>query len=358
MPEIVDGPGGPERAAQALANGRLVALPTESGYEIAAPALQPAAVAQLQNIAGHEPVAIVLTTAGEAADWLPYLGPPASRLLRKFGPGPWQLIADGGADFGLAQRLTEPVRIAVCPERHLAMRWPDRPSWALVARFLKQPLMSAGLTPALTTAAQAAESLGDSVALIMDGGPCSGAGPVTRLRVTGKQWQIERPGGLPADAVQELLVCRVLFVCTGNTCRSPMAEALMTRLLSDRLGCLPEELAGRGFLVQSAGLAAMMGTEASPDAIAAVRECGADLSAHRSQRLTLDQMLLADHVFAMTESHLWALQNVDVPDLPTPQLLSPDGEDVPDPIGAEPEVYRACAREILGHLQKRLPEIL
>jgi protein-tyrosine phosphatase len=198
----------------------------------------------------------------------------------------------------------------------------------------------------------------DRVVAVVDSAmPRSGA-PTTLICVSGKQWQVARAGGLSDEALDELLPCRVLFVCTGNTCRSPMAEALMKRLLADRLGCRPEELRPRGFLVQSAGLAAMIGGEAAPDAVGVVRAFGADLAGHQSRRLTLEQLMLADHVFAMTESHLWALESVDVPGLPTPRLLSPEGEDVPDPIGAESEVYRACAHEILGHLQKRLPEIL
>jgi protein-tyrosine phosphatase len=218
----------------------------------------------------------------------------------------------------------------------------------MATRLVKQPLVST-----------AGSKLNDGRVLsIVDSALQQSCPPTTLIRVTGKQWQVKRPGGLSDEALDELLPCRVLFVCTGNTCRSPMAEALMKRLLADRLGCRPEELRPRGFLVQSAGLAAMIGGEAAPDAVGVVRALGADLAGHQSRRLTLEQLMLADHVFAMTESHLGALESIDIPGLPTPRLLSPDGDDVLDPIGAEPEVYRACAHEILGHLQKRLPEIL
>ena len=57
-----------------------------------------------------------------------------------------------------------------------------------------------------------------------------------------------------------------VFVCTGNTCRSPLAEGLCKKLLAERLGCPAEELPQRGFLVISAGIAAMMGGEAAAEA--------------------------------------------------------------------------------------------
>jgi protein-tyrosine-phosphatase/tRNA A37 threonylcarbamoyladenosine synthetase subunit TsaC/SUA5/YrdC len=359
MPELVDWQGCPpaeaaQLAARALYQGRLVMLPTESGPELVVSALRSDAVARLLEIAEPaEPLAVVLTATAEAADWLPFLGEPGRRLVRKLGAGPWKLIADGGADFGLLRRLPDPVRQAVCPARHLALRWPDHPVWNMTARLVKQPLVSAPCSgPGQNTL------LNDTHILSVVDNAMQAGLPTTLIRVTGKQWQVARAGGLSDEALDELLPCRVLFVCTGNTCRSPMAEALMKRLLADRLGCRPEELRPRGFLVQSAGLAAMIGSEAAPDAVGVMRECGADLAGHQSQRLTLEHYMLADHVFAMTESHLGALASVDIPGLPTPRLLSPEGDDVPDPIGAEAEVYRACAQEILGHLQKRLPEIL
>jgi L-threonylcarbamoyladenylate synthase len=354
MPEI-DWQGSPPAevaatAARALAEGGLVILPTESGPEIAASALHPPAVSRLREMAGpSEPLAVVVAGMAAAVDWLPFLGSPGRRLLRKLGAGPWKLIADGGADFGLLRQLPEPVRRVLCRERHLALRWPEHSAWLPIARQLNQPLVSA----------PCASLNGDSdVVYVVDGLAGDARTSVTLLRITGKTWQVDRPGGLSVEALDELMPCRVLFVCTGNTCRSPMAEGLMRKLLADRLGCRPEELRSRGFVVQSAGIAAMMGSEASPDAVAVVREFGADLAGHQSRRLSLEQLILADRVFTMTESHQWALEGVDVPELPPIRLLSPDGEDVSDPIGADPAVYRACAEEILAHLHKRLPEIL
>jgi protein arginine phosphatase len=150
----------------------------------------------------------------------------------------------------------------------------------------------------------------------------------------------------------------ILFVCTGNTCRSPLAEALCVRLLADRLGCEPADLPERGFFVQSAGLAAMMGAEATAEAVAVARELGADLSKHKSRPLTLDLLAQTDFLFAMTQAHLHLLKSLDLPEGPTLALLSGNGEDIADPIGSSSEVYRECALQIKKQLEARVTDIL
>ena len=92
------------------------------------------------------------------------------------------------------------------------------------------------------------------------------------------------------DGSAEVLTQRagtvILFVCTGNTCRSPLAEALFKKQLADRLGCGVGDLAGKGFFVHSAGLAAMMGGPAAAEAVAVAASYGADLSHHASRPLS------------------------------------------------------------------------
>src|SRR5206468_63686 len=86
----------------------------------------------------------------------------------------------------------------------------------------------------------------------------------------------------------------ILFVCTGNVCRSPMAE-----------GIFRQAVRGRGdFRVWSAGLGAMEGQPPSPYAVQAVGELGIDISNQRSRMLTLDLVQQADYIFGMTHSHI------------------------------------------------------
>jgi protein-tyrosine phosphatase len=136
-----------------------------------------------------------------------------------------------------------------------------------------------------------------------------------------------------------------------------MAEALCKKLLADRLRCNLEELPARGFNVISAGLAAMTGGPAAPEAIEATRELGADLTNHLSRPLTRELAQQADYLIAMTASHLHALSNHHSRLGAPPRLLNPDGDDIPDPIGCDQETYRACARQILAFVEQLLPEM-
>jgi protein-tyrosine phosphatase len=362
MPEILDWQcadprQGLVRAARLLAGGRLVAFPTEAGYTVAASALHPGAVAGLAGAGGPDDggrLTVAVGGPGEALDWAPAIGRLGRRLARRCWPGPLTLLA-AGAEEGLASRLPEAVRVRVVPDAEVRLRAPAHEAVLQVMRLLPGPLVLSEGGPA--TAAEAAAAFGERVALVFDDGPARFSQPPTVVRVQGDRWDVVREGLLSRAALERLLPCRIVFVCTGNTCRSPLAEVLCKKLLAERLGCTSEDLPARGFLVLSAGIAAMMGGEAAADAVETARELGADLSGHRTQPLTAELLSQADHVIAMTRGHLRALAGHRGPAGPAPRLLAPDGRDIPDPIGGPPAVYRECARQILGHLRELLPEL-
>ncbi len=122
----------------------------------------------------------------------------------------------------------------------------------------------------------------------------------------------------------------ILFVCTGNTCRSPMAAALMRRRL---------DKCGRGaIIVESAGLAAA-GGPASPGAMAAMQEIGLSLAGHLSRQLTPAHCREADILAVMSRQHE-ALLMVSY-DVPKEKIRLLGGTGIPDPYGGNTEIYRA-----------------
>jgi len=134
---------------------------------------------------------------------------------------------------------------------------------------------------------------------------------------------------------------RILLVCSGNTCRSPMAEALLRRALA--------ESGPEGIAVASAGTGALTGSPASEGAYLVALEAGLDLSGHRARLLSRDLVDGADLILAMSAGHLRRVEALGGAGKAT-LLADFAGEagDIPDPFGGDVAEYR----ETLRHLDR------
>jgi len=132
-------------------------------------------------------------------------------------------------------------------------------------------------------------------------------------------------------AEETIFDMKILFVCTGNTCRSPMAQALAIHLF------------GEGYEIASAGIMAMQGSAASTHAISAMLQRKLDLAAHKAQMLNEELIEWADLILAMTDGHKSAINSEKVHTLGE---YAGTSVSVSDPYGGNLQVYLNCAEEI------------
>ena len=128
---------------------------------------------------------------------------------------------------------------------------------------------------------------------------------------------------------------KIIFICTGNTCRSPMAEGLFRAHGGEEK---------TGLTAASAGLFTQDGMPASQNAIAAAAERGADITAHRSRMLTAEMAHAARYLVCMTGAHYDRLCEL-FPDC-ADKVFTLLPEDISDPFGGDLETYRRTAAEI------------
>ena len=140
---------------------------------------------------------------------------------------------------------------------------------------------------------------------------------------------------------------KILFVCTGNTCRSPMAAVIFNSIAAEK---------GLDWFAESAGVAAVGDRPASANAIKAVAEIGLDLSAHRTRFLPALDLNEYSMFVALNDEHYMILQSIGVPENMLRVLRrAPNVDDIydlrqgiVDPYGGDINAYRKCRDEIIG----------
>ena len=139
---------------------------------------------------------------------------------------------------------------------------------------------------------------------------------------------------------------KIIFVCSGNTCRSPMAECAFEELLRE------EEITG--VEVESRGVVANVGADISENAKKALEAAEIPLKEHVATQITIEDIQSADLVICMTERHKLRLGSL--PKVFTLGQMTGCG-DILDPYGKDEATYRQCLNEILVALQKLMPII-
>lgn len=276
------------------------------------------------------------------------------RALQKLVPGPVRMVFENAPAGPIAGEIPG----AFVSEGAMSIRVPDHD-------FTREVLRLAGVPVAMERAPASLSSEGrriDSsependlralgIELCIDDGPTRFGAVSSALRLTaGGGYRVESEGALSAKSIDEAMEMRVLFVCSGNTCRSPMAE----RIAIDALERAP--MSPQRVRVASAGTGAADGEAATPEGDEALRRMGVRFaSRHRSRPLTREMIRGADYVYAMTRSHRDAVLSID-PDAAGKVLLLDEKADIPDPIGSGLDSYVRTAEHIRAGILKRFAE--
>lgn len=340
------------RVAAALERGELIALPTETVYGIAARADDARAVAKLSALKARDARQPLTWHVGDtrALERLGRVSPLARRLIARYWPGPLTLVLPG------TPRGLE----AAASDGWTGVRLPAHPTTARFLGELSFPVVATsanrhGQAP-LASAAAVLEGFGE-LAFVIDGGPARLGEASVVLKLGPGHFELLRPGILDLAALREAAGLRIGFVCTGNTCRSPMAEALARARLAARLELPHTRLSDFGFALSSMGVFASPGAPASPLAVEVLRAQGIDLSGHRAREAQPDDLASLDVLYALARSHLEALEFLLPPEkLARATLLDPSGRDIPDPIGGPRDEYERAADSIARAVEARLDE--
>ena len=351
------------RIVEKLSAGKLVALPTETVYGIAASALQPAAVSRLRELKardGDKPFALAIRNADECKDYVPDMSPLALRLSRRVWPGPVTLVLPNENRDSAVFQLDPEVQKAVTTGSTIGIRVSPNELLEQVLSLTAGPL---ALTSANFNAEEPAtddtelEKLDGHVDLIVKTGKTHFGAPSTVVEVNGQAIRILREGVVDKPAIDQLSGFIGVIVCTGNTCRSPMGEGIFKKLIAESLGCKMDELEAHGVTILSAGIAAGPGAPAAMQSMTVMQDYGIDISDHQSRPVTPRLADYADLMLTMTNGHRNAILN-EWPTLESRvRTIRTDGGDISDPIGSPIPVYQGCAEQIESCLREWMSKI-
>lgn len=363
-PEATDAPE-ILRAAKALEEGALVAFPTETVYGLAANAASGSAVSRLREVKGRaatQPFTVHIGRIDDCEPYVPALTNLGRRFIKKGWPGPLTLIfkVAPSQDIPIRPRLSSEGFDAIYSRGSVGVRCPDHAACASLLTRARVPVIASSANragqAAPIEAADIISSIGEEIDFVIDSGPTRYRKGSTIVELNGDGYSIIREGVWDERTIKRIAAVNILFVCTGNTCRSPIAEGLFRKMLAEKIGCDVSELSARGVNVISAGAASYGGGRASEYSIDVCRRRGVDISGHVSRGLSSELVQSADYIFGMTGSHVDAIATFPIRSSTIVAPLSTD-TDINDPVGGPLEEYEETARAIELALRKRLNEV-
>lgn len=329
-------------AAAACREGKIVAFPTETVYGLGGRMGVPGIVKRIREIkkrAEEKPFAYHIGD-WEMLETLRVRGTPVLRFMaHHFWPGPVTLVIHDETG------------------NKIGIRFPKNRIARMLINEIREPLIATSANrsgePSPHTAQHVLEKLGESVDYLVDGGKTELASDSTVVDLTADAPVIIRKGYHSTDVervVEKILTGkfptkRILIVCTGNSCRSPMAE-----------GLLKHELNSRGLSgvieVASCGMNAREGIPASSEAEFVMRNRSIDISHHKSRPCQKGDFWTADLILAMSSQHATDIESL-LPFAKGKTIVL----DVPDPIGMRMGVYEATVMEIEKKLRINMDKI-
>jgi len=334
-----------EKVVEILKSGGVVAVPTETVFGLVADARKEEAVKRIYRIK-ERPESKPLTAFVKDIESLRNLGeyahPGVENLIGRFMPGPLTIIMKAKPD------VPAPI---VSDEGKVGVRIPDHPVIKEILAKLDFPLASTSANisgkPPLFSFKDVKSILGDKVDYVVEE-DADGKLPSTVLDVSENVPVLNRKGPVSLLDIEEILedeikfsedlILDIIFLCTGNTCRSPMAAWILKNKLDEDL-ILNVEVVSRGTDASS-------GMPMNEFAVEVLKEKGYRVGPHFSQRLTESDVKAADIVYCMEKYHLDRVREISERNVA--RMFSPDGEEVPDPIGHQLSFYR-IVREMIEH---------
>jgi L-threonylcarbamoyladenylate synthase len=357
-------------AAELLRSGGLVVFPTETVYGIGASAVSDRGLEALRAFKGRsdvQPFTIHVPSSEAALRYVDTSQAMVRRLVCKAFPGPVTLVFEVSepmieslaGELGLAEDACR----RLYHQGTIGLRCPDHPLTQAILASVGEPVIASsanrrGEAPP-HDAREAAQAVGEAAGLIVDGGPCRYTQASTIVRIGkddgGPVIRVERAGVYEERYIRQLMSWTLTFVCSGNTCRSPMAQGIAKQILAQERGTPVSGLEAEGIQVHSAGVYATAGMPASPEAIHEMDRMGIDLSRHRSQPLTPELIQRSDVICCMTRAHHEAVIRMDASAAGKTHLVHP-GSDIEDPIGLGEASYRRCVEALGSQIKLRLQE--